>query len=111
MDEQVRARIEQMHGSGWSYVLAVTGGGAGLAAWLLGVPGASRGVLEVQVPYHEESLVQFLGRRPESFCSTATVRLLARRAQERARGLVPGRRVAGVACTASLRSDRPKRGS
>jgi hypothetical protein len=110
MDEQVRQRIEQLHGSGWSYVLAVTGGGAGLAAWLLSVPGASRGVLEVVVPYHEEALCQFLGRRPESFCSTETAQLLARRALERARWLTPGRRVAGVACTASLRSDRPKRG-
>lgn len=110
MDDQVRGRIEQLHNSGWSYVLAVTGGGAGLAAWLLSVPGASRGVLEVVVPYHEESLGQFLGCRPESFCSAQTARLLAHRALERARWLAAGRRLAGVACTASLRSDRPKRG-
>ncbi len=111
MDDQVRGRIESLHGSGWNYVLAVTGGGAGLADWLLRVPGASRGVLEVLVPYHEEALCQFLGHRPESFCSAGTARQMARRALERACWLVPsGRRLAGVACTASLRSDRPKRG-
>lgn len=110
MEEQVRERIERLHGSGWSYVLAVTGGGAGLAAWLLSVPGASRGVLEVVVPYHEEALCQFLGHRPESFCSAGTGERMARRALERARWLTPGRRVAGVGCTASLRSDRPKHG-
>jgi len=112
MDDLVRGRIEQLHDSGWSYVLAVTGGGAGLAAWLLSVPGASRGVLEVLVPYHEESLCQFLGYRPGSFCSAETTRLLAHRALERARWLAAAsqRRLAGVACTASLRSDRPKRG-
>lgn len=111
MDEQIRDGIQRLHDSGWSYVLAVTGGGAGLAGWLLNVPGASRGVLEVVVPYHEESLCQFLGRRPESFCSASTAQLMARRALERARWLTPGGRLAGVACTASLRSDRPKRGS
>ncbi len=110
MDELIRGRIEQLHNSGWNYVLAVTGGGAGLAAWLLGVPGASRGVLEVVVPYHEEAFCQFLGRRPASFCSTPTAQLLASRALEHARWLRPGNWVAGVACTASLRSDRPKRG-
>jgi hypothetical protein len=35
---------------------------------------------------------------------------MARRALERARWLAPGQPVLGIACTASLRSDRPKRG-
>jgi Cytidylyltransferase-like len=118
MDAEIGAGIARLHDSGWGLVVAVTGGGAGLAGWLLAVPGASRTVLEVIVPYHEESLTQFLGRRPESFCSVATSQAMARRAVERARwllasdaspkvGLPP---LAGVACTASLRSDRPKRG-
>jgi hypothetical protein len=39
-----------------------------------------------------------------------TARAMAARALERARELAPGMEVAGAACTASLRSDRPKRG-
>lgn len=35
---------------------------------------------------------------------------MAQRALERARWLAPGQSVAGIACTASLRSDHPKRG-
>ena len=110
MDGEIEAGIRRLHDSGWGLVMAVTGGGASLPGWLLAVPGASRTVLEVIVPYHEDSLTQFLGHRPESFCSVGTSQELARRALERARWLLPGRPIAGLACTASLRSDRPKRG-
>lgn len=92
------------------YALALTGGGAGAAAWLLSVPGGSRSLLEVAVPYAEEALCDYLGRRPASFCSAETGRAMAARARDRARWLAPGAAVAGVGCTASLRSDRPKRG-
>src|SRR5271166_6145759 len=108
MDADIVASINRLHESGWGLVVAVTGGGAGFAGWLLAVPGASRTVLEVIVPYHEEALAQFLGRRPESFCSVATSQAMARRARERARWLLPAaerKGVAGIACTASLRSD------
>jgi cytidyltransferase-like protein len=110
MDPAVRSLISSLHHEAPSYVLAVTGGGAGLACWLLSVPGGSRTVLEVAVPYGEQSLAEFLGQRPDSFCSAETARLMARRALDRAGWLAPGRPVAGIACTASLRSDRPKRG-
>jgi hypothetical protein len=110
MDPAVRSLISALHHESPSYVLAVTGGGAGLASWLLSVPGGSRTVLEVAVPYGEQSLAEFLGQRPDSFCSPETVRLMARRALDRGGWLAPGRPVAGIACTASLRSDRPKRG-
>jgi hypothetical protein len=110
MDALVRSLIARLHDVPISYVLAVTGGGTGLAAWLLSVPGGSRTVLEIAVPYGEQALSEFLGRRPDSFCSAETAHLMARRALERARRLAPGRPVAGIACTASLSSDRPKRG-
>jgi hypothetical protein len=110
MDEAVRNLIARLHAGPSRYVLSATGGGAGAAAWLLAVPGGSRTVLEVVVPYAEQALAAFLGRRPESFCSAATAGEMAVRACERARWLAPGEAVAGVGCTASLRSDRPKRG-
>src|SRR5579883_3392255 len=110
MDPQQRALISAFHAAGLRCVVAVTGGGTGAVSWLLSVPGGSRSILEVIVPYDEGSLEEFLGQRPTSFCSPETARVMARRAQERARWLAPGQAVAGIACTASLRSDRPKRG-
>ncbi len=110
MDAAARAVIAALHSAHYRYVLALTGGGASAAAQLLTVPGGSRTVLEVSVPYDEAALADFLARRPESFCSPGTARAMAARALERARRLAPGQPVAGVGCTASLRSDRPKRG-
>jgi hypothetical protein len=110
MDLATRRLIEGLHQAAPRFVLAATGGGTGVAALLLSVPGGSRTVLEVVVPYHEHALTEFLGHQPASFCSALTSRAMARRARERARWLAPEREVAGVGCTASLRSDRPKRG-
>lgn len=110
MDPAVQQLVTALHQAPFRYALALTGGGTAAAGWLLSVPGGSRTVLEVVVPYAEEALCDYLGRRPESFCSVATSRDMARRAWERAAYLAPGKQVAGAACTASLRSDRPKRG-
>jgi hypothetical protein len=102
--------IEALHRAPKQCVIAVTGGGTGAAALLLNVPGGSRSVLEVRVPYGESSLVEFLGYRPEHFCTVATSRDMAARAYERAGWLAPGEPVVGLACTASLATDRPKKG-
>ncbi len=110
MDAAVRLLIARLHEAPYRHVLSATGGGATAAGWLLSVPGGSRTVLEVVVPYSEQSLSEFLGRRPASFCSAATAREMAGRAWQRARWLAPSVPTAGVGCTASLRSDRPKRG-
>src|SRR5262249_22136291 len=67
MDPAVHTLITALHQSPCCYVMALTGGGTGVAAWLLSVPGGSRTVLEIAVPYVEEALCDYLGRRPESF--------------------------------------------
>jgi hypothetical protein len=82
----------------------------GAASLLLSVPGGSRSILEIVVPYDEQSLCEFLGHTPASYCSVDTAHRMAARALDRARWLAPGQAVAGIACTASLCSDRPKRG-
>jgi hypothetical protein len=62
------------------------------------------------VPYAQKALADFLGREPASYCSPAVTRELAVRSRERAAFLAPGECGVGIGCTASLRSDRPKRG-
>jgi hypothetical protein len=111
MDPATRALIEALHrDSPYKYALALTGGGTGAVAALLSVPGGSRTLLGATVPYSEQALTEFLGRAPQQFCSADTTLALARRALERARQLAPAEAVAGVGCTASLATDRPKRG-
>ncbi len=93
-------------------VLVVTGGGAQALADLFAVPGASRTVLEALVPYGDRSMREFLGHEPEQAASAETAAALARKAQERALALRPSEDVPvlGIACTAALVTDRPRKG-
>jgi nicotinamide mononucleotide (NMN) deamidase PncC len=109
MDPSLSSLIASLHAQAPPYVLSLTGGGASLPGWLLSVPGGSRCLLEVVIPYAERALNEFLGHRPDSFCSEPTAVEMARRSRERA-GWLAGGEGAGVACTAGLRTDRPKRG-
>lgn len=110
MDLSLRRLIESFHASPLQSVLALTGGGAQAASWLLSVPGGSRTILEVVIPYHEQALVDFLRLRPAQYCTAETSRWMARRAYERAAWLSPTGRCLGLGCTASLATDRPKQG-
>jgi nicotinamide mononucleotide (NMN) deamidase PncC len=111
MDAVVTKLIEKIHAAKTPYVVAVTGGGSRAIADLLAVPGASNVLLEAVVPYAAAALDQFLGAAPESYCSEPTARAMAVMGLERARRLVAENvPLAGIGCTASLASDRPKRG-
>jgi len=110
MTPESRAVIEAIHAAPPLCVVVVTGGGTGAVAELLAVPGASRTILEARVPYHNQSLIEFLGRTPEQFCSAETSRAMAQRAFERAAVLAPGQPIIGLGCTATLATDRPKKG-
>jgi nicotinic acid mononucleotide adenylyltransferase len=113
----VESLVGRIHAGQGQFVLAVTGGGSRAIGELLGVPGGSRTVLEALVPYSAEALVDFLHARPEQFCSPRTARLMAMAAWQRAKQLQTAAAIAavapavGVGCTASLASDRPKRGA
>ncbi len=106
--------IQQIHDAPGRFVLCVTGGGSQAISALLEEPGASRSVLEAAVPYAAEALARWLKATPEHFCNESTARLMAMAAYHRAVEYggrdAPGG-AAGIACTASLASDRPKRGS
>jgi len=110
MDPAARRLIEAIHAAPFRCVLALTGGGTQAASMLLNVPGGSRSILEVIIPYHGQALTEFFGHRPATFCSTEAAVAMAERAHARARWLAPCENVIGLGCTTSLVSDRPKRG-
>ena len=80
MDADVSRLIQAIHQSRFKTVLALTGGGTSAAGLLLRVPGGSRTVLEVCVPYDAQAFIEYLGRRPEQFCSPEVAREMAIRA-------------------------------
>ena len=111
MDSSIYDLVERIHASSRQAVVTLAGTGGQALAWLLGVPGASRTVLEALVPYGQQSMVELLGHEPDQYVSMDTARELARWAYQRGVKL-NGRRdhVIGVGCTASIATDRPKRG-
>jgi hypothetical protein len=121
MADPWQSLIERIHAAPQQAVIVVTGGGASAISALLSIPGGSRTLLEAIVPYSDAALTDWLGRSPEHFCVEETALAMAAVAYRRAGRL--GRTVdaekphvpahdhrMGVACTASLVSDRPKKG-
>jgi len=108
-----------LHQSSWMGVFIVTGGGSGFLAELLSEPGASATVLDARVPYSAAALKQILGATPEQACSDATARAMAMMAFQRALELTSldpdagteEQQLFGLGVTASLASNRDKRGA
>jgi nicotinamide mononucleotide (NMN) deamidase PncC len=110
-DSQRAELIARIHDTATMVVLAVTGGGVAAIGDLLTIPGASRTVLEATVPYAEAALVSLVGSPVVQSTSVATAAAMAVACRRRAAALAgPGTPVVGLACTAALVSDRPKRG-
>lgn len=104
---------EQIHASERQLVVAITGGGSKAISQLLDVAGASRSVLEAVVPYADAALAAWLGSSVDRSCSEPTARAMAMASWMRARRLAPEadpQQLVGIGATASLASDRPKRG-
>ena len=103
--------ITALHASEHQCVLAITGGGSSAIGQLLQTPGASRTLLEAVVPYATTALTDWLGGAAQQSCSAPTARTMAMASWMRARVLSPDADpLIGVGATASLTSDRPKRG-
>ena len=103
--------IQKIHDAPPQGVLAVAGAGSQAVAWLLGVAGASRTLLEVVVPYGRLSMIDLVGFEPDQFVSGETALNMAKAAFSRAERLLEGDFPAvGLACTATIATDRPKRG-
>ena len=106
--------VEAIHASKYKAVIAVTGGGTRLISQLLEVPGASQTLLEAVVPYSSSALTEWLGGAPTQSCCVATARAMAMSSWMKARRLEPDvdpNDLVGLGGTASLASNRPKRGT
>ncbi len=110
MDVAVRALIQAIHDMPGRTVWVTAGAGTYALAWLLGVAGASRTLLEALVPYDWAAFDDFLGQTPAQYVALPTARLMAGRALSRGRWLHGDERVIGLACTATIATDRPKMG-
>lgn len=111
MDDEIRKLIESLHSDETMTSLVIAGAGAPAIGWILGVAGASRTVLDIQVPYASSAMIDYLGSEPGQYVSEQAALDLARAAYRRAVRLREGRiPVVGLSCSATIATDRPKRG-
>lgn len=113
MNIAIKQLVQAIHDSPTRVMLVAAGAGTQALSDLLGVAGASRTMLEALIPYSEAAFADFLGQTPPQYVASETARLLAGRAFTRARwlGVEPKfAPVVGLACTATIVTDRPKKG-
>ena len=115
MDTMPDNLVESIQSSGYRACLVVAGGGTGAVHALLSHPGASRFVLEAQVPYSPRALFDYLGEEVGQACSREAAETMAGRAFERAMVFSLAETMAhpilGIACTAALQTTRERRGA
>jgi nicotinic acid mononucleotide adenylyltransferase/nicotinamide mononucleotide (NMN) deamidase PncC len=106
------ALLEPLAAKRLQLVMAATGGGSQAICALASTPGASEVLVEGLVPYSRHAIDRLLGGPQEQYCSPKAARRLAVAAWQRAVdcGVAPEQAV-GAAVTASLATNRPKRGS
>jgi len=99
-------------------VICLTGGGGYVASQLLGVCGASSTLLELTIPYHRESLANYLNVSSSvlddiGYCTHETSEILALKCLERGRSIVDMEDAAkciGIGCSAAIVAGEPKKG-
>lgn len=111
MDNETKQLIQAIHDNPHRVVVVAAGAGTGAISDLLSVAGATRTMLEAIIPYSKAAFDDFLELPPEKYVASKTAALLAGRAITRARWLENNDTpVIGLSCTATIITDRPKRG-
>lgn len=111
MNELVFRQIAQIHAAPTKLVFVFAGAGSLALYWLHMVAGSSRTVLEASDRYAAASLADLIGEEPEKFVSQPTAEAMASAAYARAVRLSDGSTpVIGLSLTATIKTDRMKRG-
>lgn len=106
--------IKQIHDADARSCLIITGGGTSAISALFSVAGASRTVIDAQVPYSRTALDAYVGTQAEQHVSQDEARIMAVKAHNRAVCLsgpeIRSNRLIGLSCTAAIATDRCRRG-
>lgn len=111
MSPELQALLARIHGTPHLMTLDFAGAGAQALFWLHSVGGSSRTILEATDRYSPASLSEATGFMPERFTAPEVAEALANHAYRRARKLAPHHPVFGVGVTATIATDRTKRGA
>lgn len=114
-DCDIPGLVSAIHDADARACLVVTGGGISAVGALFALPGASRTVIDAQIPYARSALDAYLGAGVVNHVSAEEARAMAVAAHARAVQLDADRQrqaatVIGVSCTAAIATDRDRRG-
>ncbi len=113
VDPSLEQLIARIHASPYRLVLELAGAGSLALWWLHSVHGSSSTVLEACDRYAAAALSDSLGETPDHFVSVETARAMAEHAYERALTLGGAERASlllGIGCTATIATNRTKKG-
>ena len=114
ISEKERELIAAVHGTPTKACLVITGAGTSAVSALFAVAGASRTVIDAQVPYSRSALDAYVGVAAEQHVSRNEAAMMATRAYERAVALSVSDNstgpLIGLSCTAAIATDRARRG-
>jgi hypothetical protein len=102
--------IGKLFNSGTCLAMALTGGGSLLLPRLFSRPGASRFLIEAQIPYHAAALDDYLGRSGPHPAVEETARIMALEAWRRAGRFTTTAPAVGFGLSAALATERVRRG-
>lgn len=109
--DELTAVVTAIHHTPEKIVLDFAGAGSLALAWLHSVGGSSRTILEATDRYASASLTGLIGFWPEPFVSRGVAMAMAAAAYQRAKTLAdPETPFVGIGCTATIATDRTKRG-
>jgi len=111
METDVKNLLKQVYQTDTKAVITAAGGGASAIAWIQSIPGSSRTFLKGAVPYHPDTLKASLGFEPDQSVSEEVALVLAEQSYKEASTLTKSDpKSIGIGCTATLATDRQKRG-
>jgi len=117
-DRATASMVLALHASPVLGSFVVTGAGSRFLSWLFSEGGSSATVLDAQIPYAQNALNDYVGQAPEQNVSESTAVAMAEEAYWKALRLdalahpesIGDREIIGVACTATIATNRLKRG-
>ncbi|MDM8519336.1 hypothetical protein QUF64_04760 [Anaerolineales bacterium HSG6] len=112
----ITPHVTAIHTTPHQLVFEFAGAGSQALTWLHSVGGSSRTVLEATDRYAATSLADLIGFQPTQFSSTGVATAMATKAFFRGSKLSPlqidtPRSIIGVGCTATIATDRTKKGN
>lgn len=116
IDPNIADIVQRIHDSPVKACLVITGAGTSAISSLFSVAGASRTMIDAQIPYARAALDSYVGVEAEQHVSRQEAEIMAKRAYERAgklsetTGTGEVGRLVGISCTAAIATDRARRG-